>query len=188
MSVKWKVGLLEDNQALLKDLKSIVEQLDSIQVVCYATNSSDFIAKVESTHPQILLLDIDLVNDSMTGLDVAKLLKRPVIFVSGKNAEHLRTIESLKFDYQFKVDFISKPYNDEHLIKLLQQFTRELKHQSSSETLELKFKGESHRIPVNEIAFFRTEKMEKSSSNNKVAYFINKPPQTIIDEVGYFIV
>ena len=85
MSVKWKVGLLEDNQALLKDLKSIVEQLDSIQVVCYATNSSDFIAKVESTQPQILLLDIDLVNDSMTGLDVAKLLKRPVIFVSGKN-------------------------------------------------------------------------------------------------------
>lgn len=181
MTGKWKVGLLEDNQAMLKDLKSIVETLDTVQVVCYATNSSDFISKVESTQPQILLLDIDLVNDSMTGLDVAKLFKLPVIFVSGKNAEHLRTIENLKFDYQFKVDFISKPYNDDHLKRLLEQFTRDLKNQSSNETLVLKFKGESHRILVKDIAFFRTEKMANSNSNNKVAYFTNKPPQTIID-------
>lgn len=181
MTGKWKVGLLEDNQAMLKDLKSIVETLDTVQVVCYATNSSEFISKVESTQPQILLLDIDLVNDSMTGLDVAKLLKLPVIFVSGKNAEHLRTIENLKFDYQFKVDFISKPYNDDHLKKLMQQFILDLKNQSTNETLVLKFKGESHRIPIKDIAFFRTDKEANSTSNNKVAFFTNKPPQTIVD-------
>lgn len=181
MTGKWKVGLLEDNQAMLKDLKSIVETLDTVQVVCYATNSSEFISKVESTQPQILLLDIDLVNDSMTGLDIAKLLKLPVIFVSGKNAEHLRTIENLKFDYLFKVDFISKPYNDDHLKKLLQQFILDLKNQSTNETLVLKFNGESHRIPIKDIAFFRTEKIAKSNSNNKVVYFTNNTPQTIVD-------
>lgn len=178
---QWKIALLEDNKELLKDLKQIIDSIPQAEVVAYSTTSSLFLEKVQDTLPDFLILDIELINDSMSGLDIAKKLKLPVIFVSGKNAAHLPTIESLKFEHAIKLDFISKPYNDDHLKKLVTNFMNELERDNKNSFIRLKYDGETHNVPLNSIVCICTDKKENSESNNKVFYFNDRRPKTIAD-------
>jgi chemotaxis response regulator CheB len=150
-------------------------------VVAYSTTSTLFLEKVQDTLPDFLILDIELINDSMSGLDIAKKLKLPVIFVSGKNAAHLPTIENLKFEHAIKLDFISKPYNDDHLKKLVTNFMNELERDNKNSFIRLKYDGETHNVPLNSIVCICTDKKENSESNNKVFYFNDRCPKTIAD-------
>lgn len=177
----WKIAVLEDNKALLKDLVELVNSIDSFKVVVHSCDSTSFIEKVNLENPDFLLLDIELVNDSMTGLDVAKKLQQPCIFVSGKNAENLRSIESLKFDQSIRIDFISKPYNDENLKKIVTKFALDLSRENKSTFLQLKFDGDYHQIPVNSIVCIGTDKNQNAESNNKVFYFNDRPPKMVAD-------
>ena len=178
---KWKVALLEDNKDLLKDLKQILDSIRELEIVAYSTSSSHFLDRVFETLPDFLILDIELINDSMTGLDIAKKLSLPVIFVSGRNAVHLPIIERLKFEHSIKLDFISKPYRDEHLKTLVFQFIKDLDRDDKNSFLRLKLDGETQNVPINSIVCICTDKKENSESNNKVFYFNDRRPTTVVD-------
>ena len=92
---KIKAAILEDNKELLKDLKINLEQTDLVDVIIYSTNSADFLEKINNTPPEILLLDIDLGGDSMSGIDIANKVNLPVLFVSGKTVDFFTTIEEI---------------------------------------------------------------------------------------------
>ena len=98
--MKLKVAILEDNPSLLKDHKQNLEATELVEVVAFATNSTDFLNNEKTSKADALLLDIDLGGgSSMNGLEVAYKLKLPVLFVSGHNAANLKEIEKLENEF-----------------------------------------------------------------------------------------
>lgn len=67
--MKLKVAILEDNPSLLKDHKQNLEAIELVEVVAFATNSTDFLNNENTSKADALLLDIDLGGGSnMNGL------------------------------------------------------------------------------------------------------------------------
>ena len=176
----WKLALLEDNKELLNDRKKNLETIDNVKVVAWATNSEEFLSKVNETKPDAILVDIDLNGDSMNGLDVAYKLNLPVLFVSSENAKHIKDIENLKRDQDLIVDHITKPFSDATFIKTVQRFVKDIYIRNAAEFKLL----ESHTrngLPYDSIVFMSADKMEGSESNNKLIYFNNQPHKKLID-------
>jgi len=179
---KLKVALLEDNKDQLKNRKLNLEENGLAKVVVWSTNSSEFIEKVNSEKPDALLLDIDLGNDSMTGLDVAYKLKLPVLFVSGHNADKLKDIESLQREFDLPVAHITKPIIDKDFIKTATSFLKEVSDRLKASFVILDLKGNGKKkIPVANIVYLETETGGSGASNNKRIYFTDQKPETLID-------
>jgi CheY-like chemotaxis protein len=179
---KLKVALLEDNKALLKDLKALVEETDLVEVVAFATSSQEFFEKLHLQKPDAILLDIDLCGDSMNGLDIANQLKLPVLFVSGKTKDFYMSIEDLNLNSHFPVEHLTKPITLDKLKKILPKFINEIKSIQNRQFVYLDFKDNKRtKIAVNDIVHICTEKDKGAASGNKVIYFTNRKPEVLID-------
>ncbi len=178
-----KVGILEDNKDLLKERKLNLEENNLAIVSIWATNSSEFLEKVNQEKPDALFLDIDLGNtDTMSGLDVAYKLKLPVLFVSGHNAENILKIENLAREYDFIVDHITKPFTDSEFIKTTKRFLNEVLEQKNSSFVMLDFKDYKNvKIAVDTIVYLESEPGNSGASNNKKIYFTDRKPETLFD-------
>jgi len=180
---KLNVAILEDNKDQLKDRKLNLEESGLANVVVWATNSSEFLEKVNQEKPNALLLDIDLGNnDSMSGLDVAYKLKLPVMFVSGHNAANLTKIENLNREFDFTVEHITKPFTDSEFIKTATRFLREVREQLLAAFVYLDFKdSKRNKVAVDTIVFLESETGKSGESNNKKIYFTDRKPETLFD-------
>lgn len=180
---KLKVAILEDNKDQLKDRKINLEESGLANVVIWATNSTEFLEKVNQEKPDALLLDIDLGNnDNMSGLEVAYKLKLPVMFVSGHNAANLTKIENLKREYDFTVEHITKPFTDSEFIKTVTRFLLEVKEKLLASFVFLDFKeSKRNKIAVDTIVFLESETGKSGESNNKTIYFTDRKPETLFD-------
>ncbi len=176
----WKLALLEDNIELLEDRKKNLACIENVSVVVASNNSTDFLKNVRETKPDAILVDIELKNDSMSGLDIAYKLNLPVLFVSSENARHIKDLEHLKLEHDLVVDHITKPFTDNAFIKSVRRFINDLNIQNVAE-----FKlNESHTrqgFPYDSIVFLSADKMEGSESNNKMIYFNDQLPKKLID-------
>ena len=122
----WKLAILEDNQELLEDRKRNLQVIENVEVVASADNSVDFLKQVREIKPDAILVDIDLKNDSMNGLDRAYKLNLPVLFVSSENAKHIKDIENLKLEHELIVDHITKPFTENAFIKTVKRFIKDI--------------------------------------------------------------
>jgi len=179
---KLKVAILEDNKDQLKDRKMNLEENGLAKVVVWSTNSNDFIEKVNNEKPDAMLLDIDLGNDSMTGLDVAYKLELPVMFVSSHNAKNLKEIEFLQREFDFPVEHITKPFTEKDFIKTATRFLKEVNEQLKSAFVCLDFKDTRKiKIAVDTIVYLESETGNSGASNNKRIYFTDRKPETLYD-------
>ena len=64
---QYKVALLEDNKKQLEKLESYLTKIPNVEFVLVSTSSDDFFEQLKNKHIEILLADLDLGNDSMTG-------------------------------------------------------------------------------------------------------------------------
>jgi DNA-binding LytR/AlgR family response regulator len=176
----WKLALLEDNPDLLQDRILDLEKMDDVMVVAHATNSSDFLKQVAQTNPDAILLDIELRNDSMNGLDIAYKLNLPVLFVSSENAKHIKQLEHLKLEQDLVVDHITKPFTSKDFTKSVTRFLKDLKI-AQPKLFKYKSKDTYRSVEFDSIVFLMSDKMEGSESNNKMIHFKNSPPDKLID-------
>lgn len=177
-----KVAILEDNKVLLKERKNNLEENELAKVVVWAREADEFLEKVKSEKPQALFLDIELDNKStMKGLDVAYMLKLPVMFVSAFNAQNLKQIESLKRENDFPVEHITKPFSEQEFIKAARKFLDEVRDFNNS-YVYLSFKGkEMHKIRIDDIVYLCSNKAEGAASNNKEIYFTDRKQEVLVD-------
>lgn len=180
--MKLKVAILEDNKALLKELKENLDATGLVDVVAYASDSDSFLEQVGYVYPEALLLDIDLGGDSMSGLDIANALKLPVLFVSGKTRDYYPNIEELNLNSLMTIEHISKPITIEKLNKILPKFINEIRLMNQSQFVYLRF-GETRRnkIAVDSIVCLCTDKENGSDSNNKLIYFTDRNKEVLVD-------
>jgi DNA-binding LytR/AlgR family response regulator len=177
-----KIALLEDNQVILKDRKNVLEENKLGQVVIWSTNSTDFLEKALKEKPDALMLDIDLGNDSMSGVEVAHKLKLPVLFVSAFNDKNLKEIESINIEFDFPVDHLSKPFSDEILIKKTTRFLKEVSEYLNSKFIYLDFKEvKRNKISIDTIVYIESDTGNSGMSNNKRIYFTDRKPETLTD-------
>lgn len=179
---KLKVAILEDNKALLKDLKMDLEETNLVEVVVYASNSDDFLKKVSETRTEAIIVDIDLVGDSMTGIDIAHKLNLPVLFVSGKTKDFYQNIEELNMNTAIPVEHLTKPISLDKLKKILPKFISEINSLDKNQFAYLDFGGSRrNKIAIDTIVYLCADKANGSESNNKRIFFTNRSPEILID-------
>ena len=168
MSKKLKFALLEDNIILLRDLQRLIKDNNLAEIVIASTKSEDFLEKMESESPTALVLDIDLVGDSMSGLDIANYCKdKPILFITGNTRDYINQIETLRIDNDVPVEFLSKPLNEEKLVKLFVKWEKSIFTLAKIETLKIKLLDYFQPNPIKqeEIIYIRSD--YTSNSNNK---------------------
>ena len=187
---KLKVAILEDDKELLNDLKRSLEKTELVEVIVWASKSEEFLSKMSEIQkagnsPVAMILDIDLLGDSMSGIDIANKIRLPVLFVSGKVRDFYNDIETLNLSSQDSIEFITKPVTVEKLNKMLPKFITEIelrkeaKVTSLVKTVSLKLHTEgTKKINVSDIVLITSKGQE---SGNKEIYFLNRKPAIIID-------
>lgn len=179
---KLKVAILEDSPMLLKSLEEDLAETQLVEVVVIATNSNDFLEKINATKADALVLDIDLGGDSMTGLDIATNLKLPVLFVSGKTRDFYQGIEELNINSTTPVEHISKPITLDKLKKILPKFINEINAINRAKYIRLDFSDcKQNKIAIDTIVFIETETGNSGASNNKRIYFTDRNPETLFN-------
>ena len=180
---KLKAALLEDSPSILKDLKMELEDTGLVQVVAWATNSADFLDKVRVTQPDILLLDIDLNGDGMSGLDVAMKLKLPVLFVSGKLRENIDRLSELNQHLkEVPVTFVTKPITADKLNAILPKFIQQVRAMAKPAEIRLTLQGESKKpFLLKSIVCIGTDKEKGAGSGNKEIHFTDRRPGILVD-------
>lgn len=168
-----KVAVLEDNFDFLKEMVDNLSRTGLVEVIVKEQHSEKFISEVKEKKPEILLLDI-LLDDSINGIQVAQILKLPVIFLSGAKKDFSESIESLKTNESFPpVEEYGKIPDVERLKILLKKFIPRVRE--FQQTIQFpnsdKYKSEylfvktanakSERIAFDQIAFIRTCDKEK---------------------------
>jgi CheY-like chemotaxis protein len=177
-----KVGILEDNKEQLKERKLNLEESNLAKVTIWASNSTEFIEMVNKDKPDAIFLDIDLGNDSLTGLEVAYKLKLPVMFVSSYNAQNLKDIEALQRELEFPVSHITKPFSENDFIKTAKRFLKEVDEFVNSSFVYLNFKdSKNEKVLWKNIVFIETDPGKGGESNNKRMYFSDRKPEILND-------
>ncbi len=191
---KLKVAILEDSPLLLKSLEEDLIETQFVDVIIRATNSTEFLEKIKVLNVDALILDIDLSGDSMSGLDIAGILKLPVLFVTGRAINFYQSIEELNINSKMPVEHLSKPITLEKLKKILPKFINEISAINRSEFIRLDFgDNKQNKVPIDTIVFLESETGKSGESNNKRIYFTNRKPETLfnfsftkMEEKGFF--
>jgi len=179
---KLKVAILEDSPMLLKSLEEDLEETQLVEIIVRATNSTEFLDKLNSTKADALVLDIDLGGDSMSGLDIATTLKLPVLFVSGKTRDFYQGIEELNINSPIPVEHISKPITLDKLKKILPKFINEINAINRAKYIRLDFSNSKlNNIALDSIVFLETDTGNSGASNNKKIYFTNRNSETLFN-------
>lgn len=113
-----KALILDDNEHIRMYISRVLNDIDGITKVFETDTGEAAIFMVKTHNPQIVLLDIELPDQEMTGLDVARAIRdfskdAYIIFIIGYANYALGSIEFHPFDY------ILKPFNQEQLEKTI---------------------------------------------------------------------
>lgn len=182
MSTIKRIAILEDNLKILDRMETFIQKLPFVEIVIKSKSSEDFFKQLETSYPDILITDLDLGNDSMTGMEVAQEIKIPVFFSSINTADYVMDMEKLKRDFDICVDHITKPFNENDFIKSLNRFLKEVQLFSNLQFVYLDFgKTKRNKILIDDIVYLSSEKQSGSESNNKQIHFINKKSESLID-------
>lgn len=178
----YRIALLEDNIKQLEKVESYLSKIPNVEIVIKSNSSELFFEELKSAHPDILVADLDLGNDSMTGIEVAQDIKIPVFFASVNTADYIEDTEHLKRDSEICVDHITKPFNEVQFNKSFKRFLQEVAFFNSLQYVYLDFnKTKKNAIPIQDIVYLCADKMAGSESNNKQIHFINRSAKNLID-------
>ncbi len=104
MNTRKKVLLLvDDSPIIIERLMYMLEELDNIEVILQSESYANALKLIESNHPDIIILDINLPDKS--GLDLLRLIKKEypnttVIMVTNQTGEYYRNLcQKLGADY-----------------------------------------------------------------------------------------
>jgi len=163
-----RVLIVDDEPLARERLKRMVDEIPDCQVVAAAVNGKDAIEQVESSRPEVVLMDIRM--PEMDGLQAAAKLieqKHPpaVIFCTAYDEYAVEA-----FDVQ-ALGYLMKPVNKEDLMQALSRATRLNKAQLSALGKRTKeqenspprshISARTHRglelIPIEDIFYFRAD-------------------------------
>ncbi|GAA4764571.1 MULTISPECIES: LytR/AlgR family response regulator transcription factor [Flavobacterium] len=180
--MSYKIALLDDNPEQLQSNCNYLKSVDSTIVVIACTSAKTFMEEVKLSKPDVLVLDLNLGDSYMTGMEVAYELKLPVLFASSNVPQYIKEIETLKREYGVCVEHITKPFTEDAFIKTMHRFLKEIQFFGAIDYVHLHLgkKGRT-KIATNSIVFLSSDKENGSESNNKMVHFTHQKPEKLID-------
>ena len=178
MADKLRVALLEDSQLLLKDHFQKIKEHDLAEVRIKSTNAADFLNEFEEKKNYIdaLVMDIDLIGESLNGIDIAKQLDFPVLFITGKTRDFIGQIEELRIFNEEPIEFLTKPVSDDKLIRIFEKFEQQIKYTQKSTYLELPFKDTyESKIAQKDIILIRSKAGARNNEKEVVTTKKDEP-------------
>lgn len=177
-----KTALLDDNPEQLEKNNFYLKQMGLVDVVTMVTEAKSFLKEVQSTQPELLLLDLNLGDTYMTGMEVAFELKLPVLFVSSNTSQYVKEMEVLKREYNLCVDHLTKPFTETEFKKTVERFITEVQLFANIQHVYLDFGGQKRtKIALDTIVYLEANKASGSESNNKQIHFTNRKAEKLID-------
>src|SRR5712671_3511499 len=94
--------IIDDERLARAELKKLLQDFPEVEVVDEASNAEEGIAKIESQHPDLIFLDIQM--PGKTGFDMLSQLERTpqVVFTTAYDEFALRAFEVNALDYLLK--------------------------------------------------------------------------------------
>lgn len=184
---KAKIQIIEDELIIAKDTQFMLEN-EGYEVPKPITSAKNAIEQIIETNPDLLLTDIRL-NDTKTGIDIAKELKEndldiPIIYITSYT--DFSTVEEAKSTSPY--GFIVKPYKEEELFITIDiaihhhKINKKLKEKLSS------FQIQSEIETENEI-FEKISSAENdiSKTDNEFITTEGEIPDEIKEIIGEFV-
>jgi two-component system, LytTR family, response regulator len=116
-----KAIIIDDERLARTELRKLLQEFPEVEVMDEAANAEEGIAKIESQHPDLIFLDIQM--PGKTGFDMLSQLERTpqVIFTTAYDEFALKAFEVNALDYLLKpiepkrlADAIQKLHFSEH--------------------------------------------------------------------------
>lgn len=134
--------IIDDERLARTELKKLLQDFPEIEVIDEAANADEGITKIESMHPDLIFLDIQM--PGKTGFDMlAKLEKTPqVIFTTAYDEFALKAFEVNALDY------LLKPVEPKRLADAVQKLHFEKNESKSSEFVNNSILTENDQVFV----------------------------------------
>ena len=113
------IAIIEDEVAIRKEITWLLERAPDVKIVVYSTNVKDAIKLIDLQKPDIILMDIQLIDG--TAFDILNGLKdipENVIFITAYNQF---AIKAIKFG---ALDYLLKPVDADELSDALERYRK----------------------------------------------------------------
>src|SRR5688572_28503887 len=116
-----KVFVVEDSAAVRERLVEMVRDLEDIEVVGEADSFGDAIVGIRDTMPDVAILDIKLVNDAGSGIDVLNAVRkelpalRAIVMSNFATPQHMKASADAGAEY-----FLDKTSDFERIPEILE--------------------------------------------------------------------
>jgi two-component SAPR family response regulator len=111
----YNVLIIEDIKLVAKDMSKVISK-NGYSIAGISDNINDAESIVKNNNVDLAIVDLNL-NGKLSGIDLAKMLYHKynisIIFITAYSEDNI----NVDFDY----DYISKPYNENLLIRLLRK-------------------------------------------------------------------
>ncbi|MBK7762631.1 MAG: response regulator [Bacteroidetes bacterium] len=119
-----KAIIVDDERLARNELKKILHDFPEIEIIDEAVNVQDALEKIDTHHPQLIFLDIQMPGNK-TGFDLLELLDYApkVIFTTAYNEFAIKA-----FDYN-ALDYLLKPIESRRLAEAIQKVKKNMDHE-----------------------------------------------------------
>lgn len=177
---KLRVAVLEDDRDILDRLVRLLKGIETVEVVAATDDAAKFKERVRAKAPDALLLDIEIPGNRHAGLEIAREIDRPVLFISGKTREDLLEIEQIqRLRQHLPVEHLTKPYNEIDLRHAVNKLLRLTHAADLNKPIALKLgrHGDELMVPPERIVFVEVHPEKKQAdSQNKLIHFTDREP------------
>lgn len=139
-----KAIIIDDERLARAELKKLLQEFPEVEIVDEAANADEGIAKIESQHPDLIFLDIQM--PGKTGFDMLSQLERTpqVIFTTAYDEFALKAFEVNALDY------LLKPVEPKRLADAIQKlhFTESKEPRTETENINNSILTESDQVFV----------------------------------------
>ena len=169
--------IIDDERLARAELKKLLQDFPEVEVIDEAANAEEGIAKIESQHPDLIFLDIQM--PGKTGFDMLSELERTpqVIFTTAYDEFALKAFEVNALDY------LLKPVEPKRLADAIQKLqpgeSREIKHETENVNNSIMHENDQVFVKDGERCWFvklgDIRLFESVGNYAKVFFATNKP-------------
>lgn len=116
MTALFKAIVIDDEPAARRLMKSLLlEHREVVEVIAEASNGREALEKIETLHPDLIFLDIQMPD--LTGFEVIEQLKHKpnIIFTTAYEQYAIKAFDT------FSIDYLLKPIREERLAQSIQK-------------------------------------------------------------------
>lgn len=179
MTKQIRVLIVDDERYAREELRHLLLDFPSIQVIGEADSGEKAIMKSLQLHPDVVFLDVKM--PKLNGMEAAKSLlelkKTPLIIFATAYPQF--AAEAFRLN---AVDYLLKPYDEEQLEQTVQRLENRLLPSASKlehtdfGKLAIESEGEIHYLfPKDILYIFRDEKVSKIITTRKETYQVKLP-------------